>query len=77
MQHERVVAGRLAGELDRVEPCQQLLERDLRLEPRQRRADAEVDAPTEGDVPARLTMIAVEPELVGVGELRGSRLAAA
>ena len=67
VQDERVVPRRLARQLDRAETRQQLLERHLGLEPRQGCSDAEVDSPPEGDMASRLTMVAIQPELVGIG----------
>ena len=53
------------GIVDAGDARQQLAQRDLRLEPRQRRADAVVDAHAEGDV---AVVPAIEEELVGPRE---------
>src|SRR6266542_884036 len=56
---------RIAGELDRAERREQLLEEDLRLEPRQVGSEAEVGADPEAEMRVRR---AVDVERLGVGE---------
>ena len=47
-------------EADVLQPCEQLFERDLSFQPRQRRAHAEMDALAEGDVRGRVGALDVE-----------------
>src|SRR5688572_19178555 len=55
---------RRAGDLERVEPREQLLEHDAHLEPREVRAEAIVDALSEAEVRVRLAAD-VEAERLG------------
>jgi len=65
---------RLIAARDRGEPVEHSIEHDLRLDPRQRRAETIVDAGTEAEV---FALVAVERKSLGIREHRRIAIARA